>query len=103
MSEAFEIVKTGIDFFCSHLVFFNMLFAIVIVFFQRPAPGSEERVGMAAFVVFYTGTGIRVLSVTGAGYAQAENVPDQRGGGSHQQRYKTAGVPAEIPGCPGNG
>ena len=52
---------------------------------------------MAAFVVFYTGTGIRVLSVTGAGYAQAENVPDQRGGGSHQQRYKTAGVPAEIP------
>ena len=35
MSEAFEIVKTGIDFFCSHLVFFNMLFAIVIVFFQR--------------------------------------------------------------------
>ncbi len=51
---------------------------------------------MAAFVVFYTGTGIRVLSVTGAGYAQAENVPDQRGGGSHQQRYKTAGVPAEI-------
>ena len=74
MSEAFEIVKTGIDFFC-----------------------------MAAFVVFYTGTGIRVLSVTGAGYAQAENVPDQRGGGSHQQRYKTAGVPAEIPGCPGNG
>ena len=46
--------------------------------------GSEECVGMAAFVVFYTGTGIRVLSVTGAGYAQAENVPDQRGGGSHQ-------------------
>ena len=100
MSEAFEIVKTGIDFFCSHLVFFNMLFAIVIVFFQRRDPKS---VGMAAFVVFYTGTGIRVLSVTGAGYAQAENVPDQRGGGSHQQRYKTAGVPAEIPGCPGAG
>ena len=45
---------------------------------------------MAAFVVFYTGTGIRVLSVTGAGYAQAENVPDQRGGGSHirQQEYR---------------
>ena len=40
MSEAFEIVKTGIDFFCSHLVFFNMLFAIVIVFFQRRDPKS---------------------------------------------------------------
>lgn len=34
MDEAFEIIKTGIDFFCSHLVFFNMLFAIVIVFFR---------------------------------------------------------------------
>ena len=100
MSEAFEIVKTGIDFFCSHLVFFNMLFAIVIVFFQRRDPKS---VWAWLLVVFYTGTGIRVLSVTGAGYAQAENVPDQRGGGSHQQRYKTTGVPAEIPGCPGNG
>ena len=40
MSEAFEIVKTGIDFFCNHLVFFNMLFAIVIVFFQRRDPKS---------------------------------------------------------------
>ena len=100
MSEAFEIVKTGIDFFCNHLVFFNMLFAIVIVFFQRRDP---ECVGMAAFVVFYTGTGVRVLSAAGAGYAQAENVPDQRGGGSHQQRYQAAGVPAEIPGCPGAG
>ena len=40
MSETFEIVKTGIDFFCSHLVFFNMLFAIVIVFFQRRDPKS---------------------------------------------------------------
>lgn len=40
MSEVFEIVKTGIDFFCSHLVFFNMLFAIVIVFFQRRDPKS---------------------------------------------------------------
>ena len=98
MSEVFEIVKTGIDFFCSHLVFFNMLFAIAIVFFQRRDPKSVWAwLGLLFF------TGIRVLSVTGAGYAQAENVPDQRGGGSHQQRYKTAGVPAEIPGCPGNG
>ena len=40
MDEAFEIVKTGIDFFCNHLVFFNMLFAIVIVFFQRRDPKS---------------------------------------------------------------
>ena len=40
MSETFEIVKTGIDFFCSHLVFFNMLFAIAIVFFQRRDPKS---------------------------------------------------------------
>ncbi len=40
MSEVFEIVKTGIDFFCNHLVFFNMLFAIVIVFFQRRDPKS---------------------------------------------------------------
>ena len=40
MSEVFEIVKTGIDFFCSHLVFFNMLFAIAIVFFQRRDPKS---------------------------------------------------------------
>ena len=40
MSETFEIVRTGIDFFCSHLVFFNMLFAIVIVFFQRRDPKS---------------------------------------------------------------
>ena len=40
MDEAFEIIKTGIDFFCSHLVFFNMLFAIVIVFFQRRDPKS---------------------------------------------------------------
>ncbi len=40
MSEAFEIIKTGIEFFCSHLVFFNLLFAIVIVFFQRRDPKS---------------------------------------------------------------
>lgn len=40
MDEAFEIITTGIDFFCSHLVFFNMLFAIVIVFFQRRDPKS---------------------------------------------------------------
>ena len=40
MDEAFEIIKTGIDFFGSHLVFFNLLFAIVIVFFQRRDPKS---------------------------------------------------------------
>ena len=28
MDEAFEIIKTGIEFFGSHLVFFNLLFAI---------------------------------------------------------------------------
>ena len=40
MDEAFEIIKTGIEFFGSHLVFFNLLFAIVIVFFQRRDPKS---------------------------------------------------------------
>mgnify|MGYP006986451578 CR=1 FL=1 len=44
-----------------------MLFAIVIVVFSET--GSEECVGMAAFVVFYTGTGVRVLSAARAGYA----------------------------------
>ena len=65
MSEAFEIVKTGID-FSAATVFFNMLFAIVIVFFRD---GIRKSVGMAAFVVFYTGTGVRVLSAARAGYA----------------------------------
>ena len=39
MDEAFEIVKTGIEFFGSHLVFFNLLFAIVIHFLD--IPGSQ--------------------------------------------------------------
>ena len=66
MDEAFEIIKTGIEFFGSHLVFFNMLCHRDRVF---PETGSEECVGMAALIVFYTGTGIRVLSVPGTGYA----------------------------------
>ena len=55
----------------------DQLFSLVLLqFLYTFSVRSEERrvgkecVGMAAFVVFYTGTGIRVLSVTGAGYAQ---------------------------------
>ena len=70
MNEVFEIAKTGVQFFFQHLVVFNMLFAIVIVFFQRRDPKS-----VWAWLL---------LSAAGAGHAQAENVPDQRGGGSHQ-------------------
>ena len=40
MNEAFEVIKTGVQFFFQHLVVFNMLFAIVIVFFQRRDPKS---------------------------------------------------------------
>ncbi|WP_279032280.1 PLDc N-terminal domain-containing protein, partial [Blautia massiliensis (ex Durand et al. 2017)] len=40
MNEVFEIAKTGVQFFFQHLVVFNMLFAIVIVFFQRRDPKS---------------------------------------------------------------
>ena len=40
MSDTLEILNTGVRFFFTHLVIWNMLFAIVIVFFQRRDPKS---------------------------------------------------------------
>lgn len=40
MSNTLEMLNTGVHFFFTHLVIWNMLFAIVIVFFQRRDPKS---------------------------------------------------------------
>jgi len=40
MAEVLEVLKTGMEFFMNHLLIWNMLFAIVIVFFQRRDPKS---------------------------------------------------------------
>lgn len=40
MENAWEIVKTGVHFFFDHLLIWNMLFATIIVFFQRRDPKS---------------------------------------------------------------
>ncbi|MCD7836217.1 MAG: cardiolipin synthase [Lachnospiraceae bacterium] len=40
MTEVFEVLKTGLQFFTNHLIIWNMLFAIVIVFFERRDPKS---------------------------------------------------------------
>ena len=40
MSDILEALKTGTQFFFTHLVIWNMLFAIIIVFFQRRDPKS---------------------------------------------------------------
>ena len=40
MSNTLEMLNTGVRFFFTHLVIWNMLFAIVIVFFQRRDPKS---------------------------------------------------------------
>lgn len=40
MSNTLEMLNTGVHFFLTHLVIWNMLFAIVIVFFQRRDPKS---------------------------------------------------------------
>lgn len=40
MEAIWEITKTGIEFLLQHLIFLNMIFAIIIVFFQRRDPKS---------------------------------------------------------------
>ena len=40
MSEAFEVLRTVTQFLFTHLVILNMLFAIIIIFFQRRDPKS---------------------------------------------------------------
>lgn len=40
MTEMLEVVRTGLEFFTSHLIIWNMLFAIIIVFFERRDPKS---------------------------------------------------------------
>ena len=40
MENAWEIAKTGVHFFFDHLLIWNMLFATIIVFFQRRDPKS---------------------------------------------------------------
>ena len=40
MNNTLEMLNTGVRFFFAHLVIWNMLFAIVIVFFQRRDPKS---------------------------------------------------------------
>lgn len=40
MTEVLEVLKIGLEFFMNHLLIWNMLFAIIIVFFQRRDPKS---------------------------------------------------------------
>lgn len=59
MQYILEFVKGSVSFFLGHILFFNLVFAVIIVFFERKNPKSVWAWLLLLF--FYSGGGFCIL------------------------------------------